>query len=50
MGLAKDCAVDTFSMAILSGCIGGSDNMVDTKRGTPIFHGIGNQLTIISDE
>jgi hypothetical protein len=41
-GLAKDCPVDTFGTAILSRCVGGSDNMVDAKRSTPLFHGIGD--------
>jgi hypothetical protein len=49
-GLAKDCPVHAFSTAILSGCVGRCDNMVDAERGTPIFRRIGHQFAVISDE
>ena len=40
--LPKDHLMDTFGITILSRCIGGSDEVINTVRKAPRCHGVGH--------
>lgn len=42
--------METFDTAILSRCIGGGLNMVNSMQITILFRGIGHEFAIIGDE
>jgi len=50
VSLAKNGAVDAFSMAILRRGVGGSNDMIDPQGKAPVFHAFGNKFTIIGDK